>query len=241
MKLQPDAGHRPEVIMDAIDSRELKSLAARRFVAGLIALGALFFIPAGTFRFWEAWVYLAVLFIPIALVFTYLIRNDRELLERRLRMKEKEEKQKAIQKVGAVLYLIGFLLPGLDRRLGWSSVPLPVVMVADVVVLLGYVFFFFVLRANSFASRVIEVHEEQRVITTGPYSLVRHPMYLAISLMLVFTPLALGSAWALIPFALAIVLLVARARNEEDILSRDLPGYREYMQRTRYRLIPGIW
>jgi protein-S-isoprenylcysteine O-methyltransferase Ste14 len=226
--------------MDAIDSRELKSIAARRFVVGLIVLGALFFIPAGTFGFWEAWGYLAVLFVPMALVFTYLMRNDRELLERRLRMKEKEEKQKAIQKVGVVLYLIGFLLPGLDMRLGWSSVPLPVVIVADVVVLLGYLFFFFVLRANSFASRVIEVHERQRVITTGPYALVRHPMYLAISLMMIFTPLALGSVWALIPFALANVLLVARIRNEEEVLSRDLPGYREYMDRTRYRLMPGI-
>jgi protein-S-isoprenylcysteine O-methyltransferase Ste14 len=227
--------------MAAIDIRELKKVAATRFLAGLIVLGALFFIPAGTFRFWEAWAYMAILFVPMAIVFRYLLRNDRELLERRLRGKEKEEKQKAIQQIGAVLYLVGFLLPGLDMRFGWSSVPVLVVIGADLGVLAGYLFFFLVLRENSFASRVIEVEENQRVVTTGPYALVRHPMYLAIGVILAFTPLALGSVWALLPFGLAILSLVARIRNEEEVLRRDLPGYREYMERTKRRLVPGIW
>jgi protein-S-isoprenylcysteine O-methyltransferase Ste14 len=227
--------------MAAPDVWELKKTAAKRFLGGLVLLGAVFFIPAGTLRFWEAWVYMAVLFVPMGCVFAYLLRNDRKLLERRLRGKEKEQEQKAIQVIGALLYLFGFLLPGLDVRFGWSSLPLPVVIGADVGVLAGYLFFFFVLKENSFASRVVEVEEGQRVITTGPYAVVRHPMYLAISMILAFTPLALGSPWPLIPFGLAILLLIARIRNEEKVLSRDLSGYTEYMLQTRYRLMPGIW
>jgi protein-S-isoprenylcysteine O-methyltransferase Ste14 len=225
----------------AIDIRELKMMAARRYLAAVIVLGVVFFLPAGTLRYWEAWVYMALLFLPMGLVFRYLIRNDPELLERRIKMKEREEEQKWIQRVGIPLYLVMFLLPGFDHRFGWSAVPLPVVIVSEIVVLAGYLFFFLVLRENSYAARVVEVTEEQQLITTGPYALVRHPMYLGISLMFLFTAPALDSWWALIPTALVILLLVFRIGNEEEVLSRDLAGYREYMQRTRYRLLPGLW
>jgi protein-S-isoprenylcysteine O-methyltransferase Ste14 len=156
-------------------------------------------------------------------------------------MREKEAQQKLIIKLSSLYFLIAFLLPGFDKRYGWSSVPATVVISADVIVLLGYAFFALVLKENQYASRIIEVEEQQKVITTGPYALVRHPMYLAVSVMYIFSPLALGSYWAMIPTLLLLILLVARIRNEERVLLRELKGYQEYTQQTRYRLIPGIW
>jgi protein-S-isoprenylcysteine O-methyltransferase Ste14 len=133
------------------------------------------------------------------------------------------------------------LLPGFDRRFGWSDVPVALVIAADVLVFAGYALFFLVLRENSYASRVVEVTEGQKVISSGPYALVRHPMYLGAMTMYVFSPLALGSYVALIPAVLIIPILVARIRNEEQVLAQELPGYTEYMQRTRFRVVPGVW
>ena len=156
-------------------------------------------------------------------------------------MREKEASQKMIIRLGSLYYLLIFLIPGFDKRFGWSNVPVVVVIVADVLVLLGYGMFFLVLRENRYASRIIEVEQGQEVISSGPYAIVRHPMYLGVSLMYILSPLALGSYWATIPSLLIIPLLVARIRNEESVLGRELKGYKEYMQKTTYRLIPGIW
>jgi len=212
-----------------------------RFVPGIAIFVAVLFLPAGTLVYWEAWVYLAILFIPMIFVLVHLIRNNPELLERRLRMREKEAQQRLIIKISYLYFFTAFLLPGFDRRYGWSSVPAAVVIVADLVVLLGYGVFVLVLRENRYASRVIEVEQQQEVITTGPYAWVRHPMYLGVLLMYVASPLALGSYWGIIPTVLLIVLLVARIRNEESVLLSQLEGYREYAAQTRYRLFPGIW
>lgn len=224
-----------------MEVREIEKLAVTRFSSGALLLGAIFFVSAGTIRYWQAWVYLAVLFIPMTLVVRYLIRNDPALLARRLRMREERKQQNTIQKLGSVVWLSMFLIPGLDQRFGWSTVPWPLVICGAVLVVGGYLLFFFVIRENSYASRVVAVEEGQAVITTGPYAVVRHPMYLAVLTMLVFSPLALGSYWALIPASFTPLILVSRIRDEEDMLLQDLPGYREYTQRTPHRLLPGIW
>jgi len=182
--------------VNQLSRRELLRKASGRFLAAILILGAMFFLPAGTIFYWEAWAYLAILFIPVLFVLLYLIKNEPDLLERRMRMREKEAEQKLIIKLSFLYFLAAFLLPGFDQRYGWSSVPAPVVLMADLIVLLGYALFFLALKENRYASRIIEVEPQQQVITTGPYALVRHPMYLAVLLMYIFSPLALGSYWA---------------------------------------------
>jgi len=228
----------------SVDQHSRNDLARRvagHFLAAILLFAAMLFIPAGTVFYWEAWIYLAILFIPMFLVSAHLIRNDPELLERRLRMKEKEPEQKLIIKLAYLYFVVLVLLAGFDQRYGWSSVSSATVFVADLVVVSGYILFVMVLKENRYASRIIEVVPEQRVIMTGPYALIRHPMYLAVLLMYTFTPLALGSVWAMILTPVLLILLVARIRNEERVLSRDLPGYRDYCQKVKYRIIPGIW
>jgi protein-S-isoprenylcysteine O-methyltransferase Ste14 len=224
-----------------LSQNELKKMACIRLLMAISLLSAMFFLPAGTFAYWEAWGYLAVLFIPVSFVLNYLLKNDPELLERRMRMKEKEKRQKLIIKISYIYFLLVFLLPGFDKRFGWSNVPVGVVVIADILVLLGYGMFFLVLRENRYASRTIEVVQEQKVIRSGPYAIVRHPMYLGLLLMYTFSPLALGSYWAIIPAIMIIPLLVARIWDEERMLVKDLDGYKEYMQETKYRLIPCVW
>jgi protein-S-isoprenylcysteine O-methyltransferase Ste14 len=224
-----------------IDMARLKKAVAIRVVFVFVFMGLMFFWPAGTFRYWQAWVYISVLLIPMLFVIAWLFRNEPELLERRIRMKEKERDQKAIIRWASIVILTALVLPGIDRRLGWSSVPLAIVIIADLIVLAGYGLCVLVFKENRYASRVVEVAAEQSVITTGPYSLIRHPMYLAVLIMYILSPLALGSYWAVLPALLLIFVLVARIRNEEKVLAEKLPGYREYLQRVRFRLIPGIW
>jgi protein-S-isoprenylcysteine O-methyltransferase Ste14 len=232
---------RDERAVSKVDVSRLKKTIVLRLACLPIVLGLIFFWPAGTFRYWQAWVYIAMLFIPMVGVFAYFIRRDPELLERRMRAREKERQQKAIIGLSSLLFIGIYLLPGFDRRYGWSSVPVFVVIAADIMILAGYGFFVRVLKENRYASRVVEVEEKQRVITTGPYAMVRHPMYVAVGIIYTLSPLALGSLWAMPPALLVILVLVARIGNEEKVLIRDLPGYREYMQRVRYRLIPGVW
>jgi protein-S-isoprenylcysteine O-methyltransferase Ste14 len=216
-------------------------MAMSRFAAAALILGAILFGSAGTLRYWQAWVYLAITLIPMGLAVGHLIRTDPQLLERRLKAREERAAQSVLQKVGAVAWLALLLIPGLDQRFAWSSVPAIVVLAGDALVLLGYLLFVRVLRENSYASRVIEVQEGQSVITTGPYAMVRHPMYLAVFVMLCASPFALGSYWALIPAAVTPLILILRIGDEEAMLLAALPEYRSYVERTRRRLIPGVW
>ncbi len=211
------------------------------YLAALPVVGAMLFLPAGTFDYWQAWLYLAILFIPVAFVGLYFLKSDPAFLERRFKTKEKEAKQKAIVKITALLFLIGFLIPGLDRRFGWSSVPFEVAVGANLLVFIGYIIVFLAFKENSYAARTVEVEKGQKVISTGPYSVVRHPMYVGFLLLYTATPIALGSYWALPLFLLTIPAIIFRILNEEELLRRKLPGYGAYCRKTRYRLLPYAW
>jgi protein-S-isoprenylcysteine O-methyltransferase Ste14 len=215
--------------------------ALLRFAGAVVVLGLLFFGTAGTFRYAQAWLYMVTLLVPMFFVLIYLLRRDPQLLERRFRAREQRQGQQAIVIVATLLMLSACVIPGLSVRFGWPMVPPSISVAADGVVLLGYILFFLVLRTNSYAARTVEVETGQQVITTGPYRYVRHPMYVAVIVMYLFTPLALGSAWAVLPALLLPLLIAARIRDEERVLAEGLPGYREYQAATRARLIPGIW
>ena len=201
----------------------------------------MFFIPAGTVDYWQAWVYAILMNICMLVVTVYLLRNDPGLLERRMQYRERNPQQKLFVAFSYPIFIAVFLLPGFDQRFGWSNMAPAISIAAAVVVLLAYGFIFLVFRVNSYTARVIKVEAGQKVITTGPYALVRHPMYLGSIIMYIATPLALGSWAALIPALLYIPVLVLRIRDEEETLARELEGYREYMQKTKYHLFPGIW
>ncbi len=212
-----------------------------RFALAILVLMLMFFLPAGTWDYWEAWVYLAVLFVPMLFTLVYLLRRSPDLLERRMHAREKEPAQQRIIALSLIPFVVAFLLPGFDHRFGWSNVPPAVVLAADAAVLVGYFLVILVFRENRYASRVVEVEADQETITTGPYAVVRHPMYVGVLLMYLLSPLALGSYWAVL-FALPLVwVVVARIGNEEAVLLRDLGGYEAYTRQVRYRLIPGVW
>jgi protein-S-isoprenylcysteine O-methyltransferase Ste14 len=220
---------------------EVIKLVGSRLIMGIPALLLILFLPAGTFAFWEAWIYLAIVLIPMSVVMLYFLKKTPEFLVRRMKLKEKEGEQKIIVKLAFIPFLLAFILPGLDKRLGWSNVPISMIVVAEVLVGIGYIFVVLVFKENEFASRVIEVVKGQKVIQSGPYRFVRHPMYLGATLMYIASPLALGSYWAMIPALFIIPIFIARIINEEKVLTKELEGYSEYKQKTRYRLIPGIW
>jgi len=207
---------------------------------------AMLFVPAGTWRFWQGWTFLAVAFTFVLFTFSYFYKHDRPLLERRLRGKEKIGEQKRLVRLLKLVFFVIFLLPGFDHRLGWSrtllgAVPPWLSLVSDVLVLGGLLLIFWVMKVNSFASRTIEVMSGQRVISSGPYAVVRHPLYLGSLVIWLSAPLALGSYVAWPAFALLTPFYVYRLLNEEKFLRRELPGYGEYCLRTRFRLVPCVW
>jgi protein-S-isoprenylcysteine O-methyltransferase Ste14 len=227
-----------------ISPEERKGLLRKmlvRFAFFFPVMGVLILLPAGTFNYWQFYVFCGLLMVPMLAVLFYFMKNDPKFLERRSRAREKEKAQVLISILSSVIFLAGFIIPGLDKRFGWSQVPVHIILLACVAILLGYLIIFMVFRQNSYASRVIEVDEEQEVISTGLYAIVRHPMYMGVLIMYIPTPVALGSYWGLIPFALLPLSLVLRLLNEEKVLKENLKGYKEYCQKTRYRLIPYIW
>jgi len=221
---------------------------ARKTVLGftqlITVLGILLFAPAWTFDYWQAWVYSFVFAASSALITTYLWKNDPKLLERRINAgpgAENEKSQKLIQLLASCIFIGAMILPSLDHRFTWSTVPLPVVVAGDLLTALGFLVVFLVFKKNSFTAATIAVAIDQSVVSTGPYAIVRHPMYSGVLIMLFGTPLALGSWWGLLMFIPMLFTIAWRARDEEQFLSKHLSGYKEYCQIVRYRLVPFAW
>ncbi|MHA1745950.1 MAG: methyltransferase family protein [Promethearchaeota archaeon] len=227
---------------DQVDIGQLKKKALIQLISFPVTVGICFFWPAGTFQYWEAWVFIGVFSAMMFGMTMYLLKNDPQLLERRLDRGESRKDQKLVILLSTLILLPIFLLPGFDQRYGWSTVPLGLVLFGDFIVMGSYYLFFRVLRENSYASRVVKVEQGiQHVITTGPYAIVRHPMYFTIILMFGAIPLATGSYWGVLPVFPLIVLLAFRVWDEEKLLVEELEGYAEYKKKTRYRIFPGIW
>jgi protein-S-isoprenylcysteine O-methyltransferase Ste14 len=204
----------------------------------------LLFVPAGTIQYREAWVYLGIFTGASLLTSLYLVRRDPALLERRMRggpMAEKETTQRIIMVFASIGFVALIIVPALDYRFAWSSAPVFVEIAGDLLVVMGFYFIFLVYRENSFTSATIEVAENQRVVSTGPYAVVRHPMYASALLYLVGTPLALGSYWGLLALALMTPVLIWRLVDEERFLAKNLPGYREYQKTVQHHLVPYVW
>src|SRR5262245_52900631 len=217
----------------------------KSFLIGAIALGVLLFVPAGTLNYWEAWVFIVVFLTSANAIGVYLSLKDPELLERRKQFgpaAEQSKAQKAIISFAIFANIALLIFCGLDHRFGWSPPPPPLVSLAgDALVALGFLIDYYVFRENSYGASNIQAFEGQQVIATGPYALVRHPMYVGVLVMVVGVPLALGSLWGLAVLALTTPILIWRILDEEQLLKKDLPGYTEYTQQVRYRLVPHVW
>ena len=215
--------------------------AITKFVVGLLLVGAVIFLPAGTFAYPNGWLFVALLFIPILIFGTVLFFKTPELLRRRLDGKEKEKAQKGVVGLSALMFLGGFILAGLDYRFGWSVVPTWAVSVASIVLLVAYALYVEVMRENAYLSRTVKVEKGQKVVSTGLYGIVRHPMYAVTLWLFLSIPIVLGSWYSLICFAHYPIIIIVRLLNEEKLLSRELDGYEEYKKKVKYRLIPFVW
>jgi protein-S-isoprenylcysteine O-methyltransferase Ste14 len=222
----------------------LHKKAFRGLVILLLVMGALLFGTAGTLDYWQAWLYLVAYFAASIAITLYLVQRDPALLERRMSggpFAEKEPAQRIIMMLVSAGFIALVIVPALDHRFGWSHVPIPMVLAGDLIMLLGWLGIYFVFRENSFASATIEAAADQRVIATGPYAIVRHPMYATALIMLLGISPALGSWWGLPIVAAIVPALIWRLTDEERFLLQNLPGYGEYRERVRYRLLPLVW
>lgn len=224
-----------------MDKKKLLSKGLTKYIAGLILVMLLLFIPAGTLRYSGGWLFIALLFIPMLIMGFVLIRKDPALLEKRLNAKETQSEQKGVVAVSGIMFLAGFILAGLDHRFGWTSIPGWAVAAGAVLFLGGYLMYAEVMRENSYLSRTVEVQSGQKVIDTGLYGIVRHPMYTATILMFLAMPVILGSLVSLAVFLIYPVVIVRRIGNEEEVLEKGLEGYAEYKKKVKYRLLPFIW
>ena len=215
--------------------------AFTKSLVGLLLVALLIFLPAGTLAYPGGLLFLCLLFVPMLIMGIVMLARARDLLAKRLDAKEKQAAQKGVQSLAGLVFMAGFVLAGLDFRFGWSDVPLPAVIAASVIFLIGYGLYAEVMRENAYLSRTVKVEEGQTVISTGLYGIVRHPMYLASVLMFLSIPLVMGSWYALIPFAFYPVLMVVRILDEEKLLTAELSGYEEYKRKVKYRMIPFIW
>lgn len=215
--------------------------AIGKLLMGLVLLALLLFLPAWSLYYPQAWLFLGILFIPMILVGIVLFVKSPDLLKKRLDAKEEEAEQRSVVALSGLMFLAAFILAGLSFRFGWLMLPFPVSIAAAVVFLAGYVMYAEVLRENTYLSRTIEVQEDQKVIDTGLYGVVRHPMYMATVILFLAMPLILGSVLSFLIMLLYIPIIAKRIRNEEQVLEEGLPGYPEYKEKVKYRLIPFLW
>lgn len=221
--------------------RKLMISAVTKFLAGLVLLALLIFLPAGTLAFAQGWIFMAVLFIPMFIIGVVLALKSPELLRKRLNSKEQENTQKGVVISSLLMFLAGFITAGLSFRFGWLRLPMWVSVTAAVIFLIGYAMYAEVLRENEYLSRTVEVQEEQKVIDTGLYGVIRHPMYTATILMFCSAPLVLGSVVSFVIFLAYPVIIVTRIGNEEKVLENGLKGYTDYKKKVKYRLLPFVW
>ena len=212
-----------------------------KFSFGIIFVGLLLFLPAGTFNYFNAWLFMSLLFIPMFILGIFLFIKFPELLEKRLNAKEKEKTQKGVVGFSAIIFLASFLIAGFDYRFDWSVIPMWCVILASVILLVSYGMYAEVMRENIYLSRTIEVQENQKVIDTGLYGIIRHPMYAVTIWLFLAIPIVLGSWWALLCMGPYPFLIAIRILNEEKILENNLSGYKEYKAKVKYRLVPFIW
>ena len=221
--------------------RKLFAQAIIKFLCGVILVGLLIFLPAGTFSFPNGWLFMGILFVPMFIAGLVLLFVNPQLLEKRLDAKEKQKEQSTVVKLSGLMFLVGFIVAGLGVRFDWYMLPKGVVIGATIFFLLAYVIYAEVLRENVYLSRTIEVQENQRVIDTGLYGIVRHPMYSATLLLFLTMPLVLGSIYSFLIFMAYPFIIARRIRYEEELLERELGGYREYKEKVKYRLIPFVY
>ena len=215
--------------------------AITKFIFGFIITALLLFIPAGTLDYWNAWLFIGILFIPMFMVGIILMIKNPDLLSKRLNSKENESEQKVLLLLGGIMFIGGFIVAGLNYRFQWMIIPKWMIIIATIIFLLAYLLYAEVLRENMYLSRIIEVQENQKVIDIGLYGIVRHPMYVSTILLFLSIPLVLGSLVSFLIFLAYPVIIVKRIRNEEQVLERGLEGYSEYKNKVKYKLIPFIW
>jgi protein-S-isoprenylcysteine O-methyltransferase Ste14 len=224
--------------------RNLYVKAAGKLLQLPFIMAALLFFPAWTFNYWQAWVFLAVFFVCSLAITVYLAIKDPKLLERRMNVgptAEKEKTQKIIVTIAILFFAATIILPAIDHRLEWSLVPASIVILGDILIALAYLAFYFVFRENTYGASTIQIAEDQRVISTGPYAIVRHPMYSAALILVLGIPLALGSWWGLLMFVPTVAGIIWRLLDEEKFLSKNLAGYTDYQSKVHYRLLPFVW
>lgn len=215
--------------------------AILKFALGVVLIGALIFLPAGTLDFAGGWLLMGILFVPMFLAGIVMMIKNPMLLASRLDAKEKEREQSIVVKLSGLMFLVGFVLAGLDFRFGWVKLPFTVNIVASVIFIIAYILYAEVLRENTYLSRTIKVVEGQKVVSTGLYGIVRHPMYFATILLFMAMPLVLGSVVSFVVFLAYPFIIAKRIKNEEEVLSRELEGYDEYKKKVKYRMLPFIW
>lgn len=215
--------------------------AIAKFTLGVVLVGLLIFLPAGTFQFTNGWLFMGILFVPMFLAGLVMMVKNPNLLKSRLNAKEKEREQSLVVKLSGLMFLVGFIVAGLDFRFGWLPLPQAVSCGAAIAFLIAYILYAEVLRENTYLSRTIEVQEGQTVVDTGLYGIVRHPMYAVTLLLFLSMPLVLGSVISFVIFLVYPLLIAKRIKNEEQVLEAGLPDYKEYKQKVKYRMIPFIW